>query len=224
MAIAFDNVTNNAVVSTGSSYSFNTHSISGPNSALILIFNGNGTDDVTTVTAAGNNMTLLSKIRTPSDRWNYMYWYPGLTGVASVSISCSGTFSGSVAAAMSYTGVAQTGIPDATNTGSGTGISDLTVSLTTIANNCWLVGVGGSSFTAQSANTGTTMRSNGANGVAGYDSNGAKTPAGSFSLSFHDSHAGGDNMAMAVASLAPASTYPSYIGFFNLLDSRFLHG
>ena len=81
--------------------------------------------------------------------------------------------------AASYTGCNQTGQPDAQNTNTSTG-TDLSVSVTTGVDNCWLVGLfrGRANLTA---GTNTTLR----NDVSGFmigDTNAAQTPTGTYSI------------------------------------------
>ena len=204
MAIAFDAVTKNSTIDTGTSYSF-SHTCTGSNRLLVVSVNGNGTDTITGITYNSVAMTLVDKQATPTDRWNYTFYLLNPdTGAHNVTVTSSGAFTGSAATAHSYTGVKQSGQPDSSAKNTATAASDITVSTTTIADNCWLIGTCGTSYASvQSGNAGTTIRGTDAGGVAAYDSNGLKTPAGSFSLSVHDSHGGGDNMALLTASFAP---------------------
>ena len=106
----------------------------------------------------------------------------------------------------SYTGIAQTGVLDSSNTGGNATATSLTVSTTTVADNCWLTGF---AYTASAATMGsnTTSRGNTASILYVIDSNSPQTPAGSKSMTV--THASGFD-GMLVVSNAPATTISSF--------------
>lgn len=136
------------------------------------------------------------------------------TGTNNVIVSCSaGDMYG---VATSYTGASQTGQPDAqTTNGSATGTS-LTTSVTTVADNSWLVGFSYMNF-AISAGANTTLRIASGAGTVQYmmDSNGAKTPAGSHGLTTTDSTNGFSGHV--IASFSPSAVATQNSNFFNFM-------
>lgn len=139
--------------------------------------------DISGVTYNGTAMTLLDK-QGPGNRWIYFFYLLNPdSGTHNVVITA--TLSGYIlAVAADYTGVSQTGQPDATT--KGTGLSGAyTGTVTTTANNSWgILMFGGYSGTSPLAGSGSTRRAyDGVFGTIGlFDSNGPKTPAGSFSM------------------------------------------
>lgn len=180
-----------------------TDSVSGPGSltdgVVLALLEGDTTSDlITAVTYGGVSMSLLVKDKGSSDRWGYIF---GLlapsTGTQDLVCTRSGTtYIGRQVAF--YEGVKQSGLPDAFNANSRAGTGTLDTSVTTVADNCWLVGYGKSASGNPSAGTATTQRES-ASGFGVYDSNGAKTPAGSYALQISVNTAGG----LLVVSLAP---------------------
>lgn len=182
-------------------------------------------DDVTGVTYAGAAMTLVGKRVTAASDLRNCYLYVLVnpaSGTNNVVISCSNTHY-LLGGAVSYTGAAQSGQPDATNTNSTTGTS-LTTSVTTVANNCWtvLVNTGFASSNAPAEGTGSTRRTyEGSFGAWGlFDSNAVITPAGSYSMQT-TYPAAGDGINHVMASFSPSggggggpapTTYPGADG------------
>lgn len=187
MAIAFGSIVdggNNGGSTNSLTFAFNN--VAG-NIVLVGIEGdviGSG-DDITSVTYAGAACTLIAKRTTGTgDRNTYMYFRSSpSTGSNNVVINCTANHY-LLAVAASYTGCATTGQPDASTTNNGT--PPLSTSLTSIADNCWHVlmsGYSGSGGT-QTAGAGTTRRSfeSAFFTWAWFDSNAAKTPAGSVTL------------------------------------------
>lgn len=65
------------------------------------------------------------------------------TGTHNIVATRSGSGSTFVLTAASYNGALQTGQPDSSNTGTDSGLSNLTVSTTVVNTGCWLIGFGG---------------------------------------------------------------------------------
>jgi hypothetical protein len=100
------------------------------------------------------------------------------SGAHNVVVSLSSAYFEAVS--ISYKGVRQTGFPDSINTNTVHSGTSLSVTTTTIKNNCWTtMGLVGGSSTAAGSNT--TLRINN-NNVAALDRNAAITPPGSTNL------------------------------------------
>lgn len=205
MAIAFDAVTNSEPASTTSPLTF-SHTCTG--SDLILLVGitilSNGGPDITGVTYAGVPMTQAVANTTDSNEDMYIYYLLNpATGANNVSISWSGTHT-VAARAVSYTGVKQSGQPDASNSGHTTAGTSLAVSVTTVADNSWIVGfarnptggTAGAGANTIKRNTDTT-----ATAILEYSAN-PKTPAGAQTTTATNSASG--RMAYLVVSIAPA--------------------
>ncbi len=210
MAIAFDATSEGSGTTSPVTLS---HTCTGSNLILmvgITIYDADpGSPDVVTgVTYNGVPMTQIGKVAHTPDSEDYLYYLINpATGANNISVSLSKTVSACVIRGASYTGVKQSGQPDASNTGGPTATS-LTTSVTTIADNCWLVGhcyndSGGNA----SAGTGTTSRSS-ASQVIFIDSNGAKTPAGSYSL---QTTSASGTLVNIIASISPVVTESSVV-------------
>jgi hypothetical protein len=192
MAIAFDAATDGGSTNSATSWTF-SHTVGvGSNRLLVVSVLGDvvsGANDITGVTYAGQAMTLATSVQTGSgaNRKTYLYYLLNPpTGANNVVItSTTAHFLGGNAA--SYTGVKQTGQPDATVSHGGSGsLSSFTTSITTVADNSWAILVE-NSYTANNpptAGTGLTRRvfdaTFGANTI--FDGNGAITPAGAYSM------------------------------------------
>ena len=182
MALAFDAAVDGGST-TGTSRTF-SHTCSGSNRLLIVGVRGGTTADgdvITGVTYNGVSMTKIFGNEPLGNRWTYLYYLINpASGANNVVISASASINIS-GAASSYTGAYQSSQPDAyTNNSSAT--SPLTTTNTTLIDNCWNVLVVVSN-TGQAASTGSTQRTIDGAGTFGlYDTNGAKTPAGSVSM------------------------------------------
>lgn len=199
MAIAHD--TSSGTSGTGTSITW-SHTCTGSNLILWVMANTSdvAANSITGVTYNSVAMTLVAAQNTTQPLTTSL-WYliNPATGTNSVVVSSSSSRN-LVGQAASYTGASQTGVPDA-SAGNAFASSTITQSVTTVADNCWLVGafVGNR---ATSAGTGTTIRQGSGSSHVICDSNGAKTPAGSYSLQLTQSD--GTTSAFEVASFAPA--------------------
>ena len=201
MAIALDAVTDQAQAS-GSTYSF-SHTCTGSNLILWVGIFGDTTDTLTGITYNGVAMTVYQKVGMGfGDRWIYLCY---LVNPATGSNTVEATFSASTfakAVAVSYTGAKQTGQPDNGNNWTDLFTASISHSVTTVADNCWMVfiaktnGVG-----TPTAGTGSTSRG-GSNSFSFFDSNGAITPAGSYTM---ECSVGGSAVwGSCMASFSPA--------------------
>jgi hypothetical protein len=206
MAIAFDAAS--AINSTtGSSLTY-AHTCTGNDRILFVGYHSDTASDlVTGITYGGVSMTKIgSSVQVPGDRYIGLYYLltPN-TGSNNVIITASG--SGSLRSkAISYTGAAQSGQPDASGTNTASSATSLSKSITTIADNCWTIFYtksGGSG--TYSAGSGTTLiNSSDAGGHIVAHSNGVVTPPGSTSLTINNT--GAMNWAGIIASFSPAGT------------------
>lgn len=173
---------NNGGSSNSRTFSYTVGSAS--NTILLVGFVGDvqsGADDVSSVTYNGVSMTLVNKTynSTAGGRWQYLYYLLSpATGAHNVVITCSSTHY-IIAGAAEYSGVQSI----ESSTTNNTDLSTLTTTTTTVANNCWNVIFSGSPGAVSNASTGSTKRANSSIEYwTWFDSGGAITPAGSYSM------------------------------------------
>jgi hypothetical protein len=206
MAIAQDAVTNLSNSSSGvTSYSFN-HTCTGTNGLLLVCVECDDGDHVTGVTYNGVAMTQLVKFNQTADS-TCIYIYGLLaptTGTNAVLISRSSSTSTITGGSVSFTGVSQSGLPDAFNSNGQTSGSSNTTSITTVANNAWIVGFLQYDNQNITVGTGSTVINTGPNAGGPWSMFKATanpiTPAGAQSLTMNGTSS--DN-AMLLVSFAP---------------------
>lgn len=209
MAIALGSATTGSVAGN-TSLTFSSPSISGSNKLLVLAVYGVRASAIATPTHNGNNMSIINSVRNVESnrRLGLYYILNPANGVSniSVSVTASGSPTNILAVASFYTGVKQQA-PEVTDglIATGTSISD---TITTLTDGAWVIGAG-----AETGGTGTVSASTGvtSRGVIGDsgndssvmlgDSNGPKTPAGSYTMTFGAGSTA--NMGIIVASFAP---------------------
>lgn len=216
MAITFDTT----LGQQGLSVSSNTlsYTVTGSNTFLvvgILTYHGaGGANAITGVTYNGVAMTqegVLTRIATSEYQYMFTLVNPA-TGTHDIVATASKTLDELDLFASSYAGAKQSGQPDSYVTnGPNAGSTSVTTTTTTIADNCWLVGL----FTVNTvgdwiAGANTTLRTKVTNSEL-LDSNSAQTPAGSKSLTA--THASG-SIAGQMISIAPPLPITNYLGFF----------
>ena len=163
-----------------------SHTIaSGSDRALITAVECQTGDNITGVTFNGTSMTQYVKVNsTVASFWNYLYVLAApAVATANIVISASGSRT-IIGLSANYTDVNQTTPLNVSNSNIATS-SSFTVSLTTTTDNSWLIGTARNNAAGtQSAGSSTTYRNNNSGDVGYqlYDSNGAKTPTGSYSL------------------------------------------
>lgn len=208
MAIANDSFTNGAFTS-GTTHTF-SHTCSGTDRILYVhAFINTTTDRVTGVTYNGTSMTLLHKFSPAAGRYLYVFALINPdTGANNVVISASA----SVAIggnAVSYTGVSQTSQPEVTRTEIGSTNPD-TYSITTTTDNSWAVLFTLGNNANPTASTGSTFV--GQNSVYGdadvFDSGGAITPAGSYSMTL--SYSSTFTHGIVQVAMAPSAGAAAY--------------
>lgn len=199
MSIAFD-APSGSFVNPGTSHTV-AHTCSGTNRALwVNVVGADVTDLITGCTYAGAPMTLVSKGR-GNGRWNYLFLLLNpATGTNNIIASASASSYIEINGA-SYTGVAQSGPPEAVaqNMASGSATSR-SQSVTTVADNSWVVGSAMGQSGAITAGAATTLRNTSLVGAL-IDSGGPVTPAGARALTVN---AGANELTLIVATMAPA--------------------
>lgn len=196
MAIAYANSLDGVAAS-----SFSYDAMATTNGLVIgMVRGGVGEADNKSATFGGVSMNKLGYLVLPTDRSLTVFWL-----VAPLSGSQTMAFSGGTinrSAASSYTGVKQTGQPEAgpTNTTQAVPTSSFSMSVTVGTANSWLIGSMSSVNQVNSAGTGTTVRIN-TNQTDLVDSGGALS-TGSQSLVLTTPVA--DVWGGVIASFAPA--------------------
>lgn len=206
MAIAFDAKSNGAVESGTAPLNISHVMGSGAN-GLLLVFIQANLDTINSVTFNGASATQLITTNNTSDGVRQFIW--GLlapsAGTYNVVVSWTGDKYVRVAC-VSYTGVKQSGLPDASGGAfTGGGSSAQAASATVVADNCWVAGLATfSPGTAYSSFTNATLReSAGTLGIVrAYDTNGTVS-AGSYTVTANGSIAA--CYANTLVSIAPAA-------------------
>lgn len=204
--IAFDNTTSGGS-SAGTSHTFSHVVSTGANPYLCVgIMIESASDLVSGVTYNGVTMTQVATLSNGSSSRIYLYALGNpSSGTNDVVITKSSTTSYPIA--WSITGAQSSSTVDSSATNGFTTTTSLTTSTTTVADNSWLVMMGrnegGSPWMA--AGTGTTLRQNNTNNsIAMFDSNSAKTPAGSNSLQTTQTSSSTGHIIASIAPFAEA--------------------
>ena len=205
MAIAYDLATDFPTTASGTSATLTGHTVTGTNTVIFVSFYLVGSSDfVTGVTWAGVSLTQLAKSQLYSNRYHYIYGLVGAaTGANDVVISLSSADQCIRPIVASYTGVSQTGLPDAVLI-QGAGTVTWSISRTTIADNCWMAVRARANNAVATTAGGTTRVTTAAGDISLWaDSNAAITPAGSYTISGTCTDSG-ENAQWAV-TFAPAA-------------------
>ena len=207
MAIAYDSSAQ-GVTSSGNTLTF-SHTCSGSNRILFVFADSvDGSKTISGVTYAGVSMTSIYNVGYNSNarQIGLFYLIAPSTGANNVVITISGNTAFQIeGCSASYTGAKQSGQPDANTDSLATGnVATRTVSVTTVANNCWLVGGAINVANTSAANTTIRQYNNNDDADAIFDTNAAQTPAGnSYSLAVN-AIGGSNNVPMLMCSFAPA--------------------
>lgn len=206
--ISFDASTNGGST-TGTSLSF-SHTCSGNNRVLFVATvtdTANNTDYITGVTYNGVAMSQVGTFSSPGLGGVELYILVNpASGVNTVTVSLSSSVT-IYAVASSYTGALQSGQPDATNQTATDPTTTLSVNTSTVADNCWIISCAGrkAGSTANiTAGTGVTSRQINSFVAIG-DSNGPKTPAGTYSSAWDMDASTGISVITASVSPFPDS-------------------
>lgn len=205
MAIAFDAASKSSA-GTGNTLTW-SHTVTGSQPILFVLTSYEGLNVPTGVTYNGVAMTRIFGINT-SDSNDLWYLINPATGANNVVATWNSSGPNRIASAASYTGVKQTGQPEAQTTPTrNSSTSSLSQNLDTIADNSWVIMAGFSSASNLAAGTATTQRGTTANTGGGFwysglfDNNAAKTPAGTVTLQITCSSS--SVAAMGMVSIAP---------------------
>jgi hypothetical protein len=197
MAIAFDAHTASAATTW-------SHTCTGSNLVLYVgLFDSAG---VTAVTYALAPMTKAASVGVGGGASTIDVWYllGPATGTNSVVVAGGSPSSNHSA---SYTGVSQSGFPDASNTANPSGSASVGTSLTTVAANTWSFSFSRNTHGNTVTNTGNniTNQVSGADSVTFWDT-GAPTVSASSTVNgnYITSDSGSANWALYIASFAPA--------------------
>lgn len=185
MALAFDAVGAGGSALPGNSITY-SHTCTGTNLILIVAITSNNTDVITGVTYNGDALT-LGKKSTDTGPVKYFYYKLGpATGAHDVVVSASAADQFLRATSVSYTGVQQSGQPDATDESRDTATST-TTSLTQVVNNAWQVGMGSNSGAGTlSAGTGIGATRGNVGSILYVGDSNAVTSAGTQTLTWNN--------------------------------------
>jgi hypothetical protein len=205
--ISFDSASSNPTGgSTGTSVTV-SHTTSGSNRILWVYVNcyrgaGSG-DECIGVTYNGVSMTQAKKYQPRANVCMYLFYLVAPdTGANNIIASFSASQDEIYCRSASYTGVSQTGIPDATGQSNVDPATSLSCATTTVSDNCWIVGGFYGENGNVSASTNTTMRNTASSRPIG-DTNSSQTPAGSHSVACTSSSS---LLAIITASFSPVVT------------------
>lgn len=188
-------------------------SVSGPASGSnLLLACGietyvNSSDVVTTVTYGGVALTRITNgyVAQPTGNAVYFYYLLGPpTGTQTLAISISGGSNRTIVGVPAfYSGVKQSGQPDAGGSALGqSGISSISRTITTVANNAWVLAYAMNDTTTLLPNTGSTQRI--LSDSRGWFDAGPVSPAGNQAVGAKTSSGVNAGMAIIAASFAPA--------------------
>lgn len=184
------------------------HTCTGSNLALFTyVYSEDATDDIT-VTYNGVSMTnLLSDHFVADGTWHYIF---GLlapaTGTNNIVVTSGASATNfKSASSESYTGVKQSGLPDSSPAGTNSAAANaLTITFTTVANNSWVfLGAEGAVQTAGTGLSQIRFDTTGASlGIYDNNTNGAITPAGSYTATVN--YTGNGHVNLLGVSFAPS--------------------
>lgn len=201
-AIAFDSASQGKV--TGNTALTYSHTVTGSNTLLVVgVSIESASDLVTGVTYNGVGMTRI-QYQTGNAEGAYLYYVNASAGTGTHNIVVSTSSSTDIrSASVSYTGVLQSGQPDASTKQTTTVNNPVTTALNTVADSSWMISYAQSNGFVVSAGAGTTFRSQTVdqfNGIG--DSNSPITPPQSYSMSW----SGGTVWNIVQASFSPVIT------------------
>lgn len=208
MAIAFVSYTAQATYGPGTTITNSLDAGSAANRVLICGVTGDTTSDLmTNATYNGVAMTKIGVVKNPGSGARYIYLWmlvnpaSGTNDLVYTNSSSAYCFSG--ATVLSGVSAEDTTVSAKTKTaGSG---STYNHSITTVADNCWLVGFTSNNGNNISAGANTTLREASASSVRS-DTNAAQTPAGAYALNWSATSAEWASVVTAVAPVAAAAT------------------
>lgn len=181
MSIAFDAISTGGASTDSLTVSHTTSTTD--SRVLIVTLLASAGDVITGITYGGDALTQLTKLAVSDAGEYYMYYrIAPKTGANDVVISASSSnFIRSINA--TYTGIKQTGFPDASGTATATSTS-VSKTLTSVANGCWAIS-GCVRYTSGAPAAGTGVYSRGTSVSHSFgDSNADIIPAGNYSMTW----------------------------------------
>lgn len=214
MAIAFG-----AISSVSTSQTPTSVAISGSSPVgFVCVVGDTSADNITAVTWGGVSMTKIAVTQPSGDRYISVWWIANPSSAATISFT-GGSFWRSYS--FYYTGAAQTGQADSSNSGTSSSSAAITVATTAVASNCWYVmcqkdGSGGQTYIGSGV-LASTRKDADAGGIAIGDSNGI-VGTGSQSGTFTQG-SGTSNHGAVAFSIAPAvASAPTNLPMHHMLQ------
>lgn len=211
MAIVRDTSINQTNSANGATSFTVAYTCTGSNLCLLVHIRDNNGDVVTGVTYNGVAMSQLVKQKASVAFGEFIYIYGLLapaTGANNIVVSRSGASNVSLQA-ISYTGVKQSGLPDATKPTTSAVGTTVTGTITTVADNAIVSAYGYTTSGTPTAGTGSTAVGTGGGACQLFESTTFPiSPAGNYSM---DSVGAVGENSIVQASLAPAITAASVI-------------
>ena len=228
-AIATDTTAQGQITGGGTTLSV-AQNVSGSNRIIITgfqTFSASG-DIVSTIkyhSVSETRLNIKTLGGTGSQRIYFYYLIAPDTGNNNIDVTLSSGASFNIAymVSASYSGVSQSGYPDAQSSGTALTNADVVGTVTTVANNAWPVQLTGSDDdNSATAGAGTTIRiassaATNPSRLSIADSNGPKTPAGSISLTVQMSVTTGST-AYIIAAMAPVAAATPNSNFFMFMN------
>lgn len=211
------NATTSASQNSVTSITF-AHTVAGSDTALAVgaFENTSASNNITGVTYNGVSMTNVVNLSCGTGcGWvNGFFLANPTTGTNNVVVSADTTLF-IAAMAASYTGVKQTGQPEANNSGTCTSCTSLSTAVTTVTDNSWTFLFHANSAGTPSAGTNSSRLDTSANGYGIFDSGSAITPAQSYNMQTTFSSASAGQLLF---SFAPSAATTPNLGEFIIFD------
>lgn len=209
--IAFDAASSGDNSNLSSTLTF-SHTVTGTNPVLAcLVFVNTNSDVITGVTYAGVSMTKVDSL-VNSDNNNFLYSFilgSPSTGTNNVVVTSSVNPSNIRAICQSYTGASGTPDAHATKSQTVTHGSTVSLSLTTVSDNDWVISFAGGAGDPPTVSSGVAIRKSVGNEVGG-DSNALIHPPGSYSTVWvNGGISGSESVTILNIAIAPFTVPPS---------------
>lgn len=211
MAIAFDAAGVVTSEKTSSPFTWSHTVGNGDNRFIVvgvIIYKSfSGIPSISAVTCGGVAMTHAKTESSSHDITSIWVLKNPASGANTISVTASNV-SYALGASASYTGCDQVSAADAIAGTHGSGTGDKSVTVTTVADNCWCFAVGSRSIGSFAGDPPTALQASRASytgGTFGYvnirieDSNGPKTPAGNVSMGFN---IGSDSVTYSISAIS----------------------
>lgn len=160
-----------------------SHETKGRHRILFVSIGLLGSGTLVSLKYNGVDMVLVNGPQSNGTENYYLYYLMNPTLGTNDIVLVSSSSVNSAIEAISYSGASQTNITEISNSaGSSSGLSPYTISTTTVADNCWVVGRARNTATASVPSTGVTQRCVQFSSFG--DSNGPVTPAGLYGMTW----------------------------------------